>query len=127
VLIAANGKTDHCYEEALAAEERASRALTPAEREFYLDTLASWLQLGASFEHAERIEAFLAQLRALPKNPFCPVCDLCMDANGLTCRPDGLIECHYACACGAIRTIVPVDEGDTTTPVIRHGHADQAF
>jgi hypothetical protein len=110
VLKVANAKADYCYEEALEAQQRASSALNPVEREFYLDTQAQWLRLGASFEHTERLKAFLAYLRSLPRKPFCPVCDLCMDAQGLTCRPDGLIECHFACACGTTRTLVPVDE-----------------
>lgn len=110
VLKSANGNADHCYAAALAAEQNASRALDPILREFYLDTEARWLQLGASFEHMERIKTFLAHLRSLPKKPFCPACDLCMDAKGLTCRPDGQIEYHFMCACGATKTVVAVDD-----------------
>jgi hypothetical protein len=113
VLKAANN-AGYCYKKAHAAKARASKALSAEVRKFYLESEARWLRRAASYEHAERLAIVVARLSALPRMPFCPVCDTPMRPNGVGCRAD-LMEYHYECAaCEAQKTIVEIDRTVTS-------------
>jgi hypothetical protein len=108
VLKAADKNADYCYKKAHAAQERASKALSAEVRKVYLETEARWLRRAASYEHAERLAIVVARLSALPKMPFCPVCDTPMRPNGVGCRAQ-LMEYHYECAaCDTQKTIIEI-------------------
>ena len=65
MLRAVSKNVNNCYERARRAERQAAKARTPDERRLYLDDEKSWLTLAASYDHQERLEAFLKELRSL--------------------------------------------------------------
>ena len=110
VLKAVSKNARYCYEKALEASERSSKAWTPAEREFYQNDETRWLTLGASFEYQERLAGFINELRNYLKAPFCRACTAKMRPKVMRCRQDGLAEFDYECArCGAKKTVVELD------------------
>jgi hypothetical protein len=52
-----------CYEHAGHAVRLAAKARNSAERMFYLDEERRWLALAASYDHQERLEIFLRELK----------------------------------------------------------------
>ena len=113
MLKAADKNAGYCYKKAHAAKMRALKALSTSVRTFYLETEARWLRRAATYEYTERLAIVVARLSALPKMPFCPVCDTPMRPNGVGCRAQ-LMEYHYKCtACQTQKTIVEI--GRTVT------------
>ena len=113
MLKAANKNVRYCYEKALVASDRASKAGTPTEREFYLNAEKRWLSLGVSYEYQERLTDFINALRTLPRTPFCRTCNVPMRPEGMRCRQNGLAECDFGCTrCGAKKTVIELDGKD---------------
>jgi len=110
MLRPANQNTRYCYEKALEAGQRAAAAREPGDREFWLERERHWLHLATSYDYQQRLSAFIAELRGLPKRPFCSVCDVPMRAKWHRCRSDGLMEFDYECpACEATQTLVEIE------------------
>jgi methionyl-tRNA synthetase len=65
MLRAVSKNVNDCYERARCAERLAAMARTANERRLYLDDEKSWLALATSYDHQERLEAFLKELRSL--------------------------------------------------------------
>jgi len=63
MLRAVSEEVAHCYECARRAERLAANAHNSAERIFYLDEEKRWLALAESYEHQERLEVFLRELK----------------------------------------------------------------
>src|SRR5215831_8633866 len=104
-----NRNSQFCYEQALAASKQASQSQDPAQRQFYLNLETKWLRLGTSYEHAERLAAFVNGLRAIHRVPFC--CDAPMRPKGLQCRPDGATEFFFGCsACYSEKSVIGIED-----------------
>ena len=97
MLKSANQNSRYCYEQALAAAARARNAKSSPQRRLYLDMEAKWLGRAVSYEHAERLAAFVDELHSLHKRPFCSVCDAPLRPVGLQCRSDGVVELLFKC------------------------------
>jgi hypothetical protein len=63
MLRAVSEEVAHCYERARRAEQPAENEHNSAERIFYLDEEKRWLALAESYEHQERLEVFLRELK----------------------------------------------------------------
>jgi hypothetical protein len=110
VLKVVNKNARYCYEKALEAANRASRARSQSEREFYQHDEARWIRLGASYEYQERLADFINELRNLAKTPFCRACGWNMWPKLMRCGQDGLAELDYECTrCGAKDTVIELD------------------
>ena len=128
MLRAANRNVRYCYERAFESNDRALKARTQTEREFYQNDEKRWLALGGSFEYQERLTDFMNELGNLLRAPFCRACGAKMRPKLMRCDQDGLAEVDYECArCGAEQTVIELDgksplisktiSDDTTAPV----------
>src|SRR5215468_8417998 len=78
----------------LEAAYKADNARDTVDREFWLSRQSSWLHLATSYEYTDRVSDFLQEEDALPKTPFCSICDLPMRAIHVHGRSDASTDCH---------------------------------
>ena len=83
MLRPANQNTRYCYEKALEAGQRVAAAREQEDREFWLERERHWLHLATSYDYQQRLSAFIAELRGLPKRPFCSVARCPCGRNGI--------------------------------------------
>ena len=94
MLKPSNPQTKQCYENALEARQRASKAKTTEERDDFLVIEKSWLNLAASYEFSERLERFAG--KDFPNHPICPSCAVPMwlvEMNSI----DSGVQYRYEC------------------------------